>query len=958
MAAGKRVQIIRCLPRHDRLPRIIKEFGASGLVVMSSNNDVIASLRDSAERDECGLLAAYESQEFELRTLAEVVRMFGEAAGVALLPVAYSEQQAALAGRAAADLADDSYFGDCRELPGFHSALAATLQELRQEEISLSSDGSLTGKLQQVASLEEKFRLALEDASLTTLTGRIERVVEAKSAKPSGCKRILWVGECEWHRAWLRFAAWIANSGISLALAAERNHHRPGMFPGEAVLRSAFPEASVEDFDSEDGGPLVGLFAENKGGGAAGKVQIVETSDEFLETEWAVRTARTILETDGPRSVKIFSRDLRTYGPLLQAAARRIDVTLDIARKEPLSANAFARAFESALNLCADGPWQELLDLVRSSYGMVPGDQQQAVCKALATCRKADNRWTALQALSENESVPRWLGKLASWRIVAASRERTLADWIHGLSVLAPRLPFLEMCSERDTAAQDAMIRSLHTARLLFGAKETLSISDFARVCKETWNNVEFTSRAKGDIPVVTSPAAIGSAANVIAIGMTEGRFPGRRAEDPILLDRDRTALAASNPAWKLRTSYDKAEERERDFYRLCVSANTIFFSYPVTMEEHPEVPTSYLDDIRSAFPADERAISFDERFPLPNEGLQPNELLPALTWHRNTDFDPGDLALAMQRQLQESVLNAAEDKLRTTAARDALSSLPNPLRLADLRTLRRCPFQFIASAKLGLRGRRVNWIGRALRKTVLNADFFTPDFGRYLTSLTTAWSDELDRWSGEVRDEDIAMMEVVGTKALADFAKREFFARKTWSLVPLKVNATFDEAGMYDMLVCGDQTLNFSDRVDFVYSFGPSGRMVLRLDSRSDGFEQAREADTIFLLMKQGDPRASASDSPEPQTDGKRYAVVAAGLQMGLATAAPHLSASNSKEPPNDIRRAAHEDLKSVIALHGGGNVSAIPGEYCQRCDFGSLCRRPNYGTLSHRGWDELDEA
>src|SRR5204863_2891942 len=113
----------------------------------------------------------------------------------------------------------------------------------------------------------------------------------------------------------------------------------------------------------------------------------------------------------------------------------------------------------------------------------------------------------------------------------------------------------------------------------------------------------------------------IGDAEIVIALGVVEGRFPKRRAEDPILLDVDRAAINQKLGSNKLRLSYEKAEDDQREFYRLMCSAPNITLCYPLTFGESPEVYAAYLDELKGLFPAitiDKK--QYENRFPLPTD--------------------------------------------------------------------------------------------------------------------------------------------------------------------------------------------------------------------------------------------------------------------------------------------------------------------------------------------------
>ena len=486
-----------------------------------------------------------------------------------LAPVANTEHQVAIASLAANELPEDSPFYESRNLPGFHEAILETLQELRREGIETAGIEELSHKVRNVAFLEKSFDEHLEKLRMTTLSHRLLKMLDCEPKRTQSLRHIYWLGETQWPELWLQFAEWVLNAGINIVFLAERHLTERTFFRSTNSLRARFPGAKLIEMEQTSSAGAH-LFSVNQPTTDSSSISMMEAADEFLETEWAVRMAKSHL--DSGRKVCMFVRTLQSYGPLLEAAAKRIGLQLQMSRQEPLMTNPFARHCLAALKASATDSLPLLSSLVLTSYGNVARDERRTAADEIRVCAKAADRFAKLKEQAEDKQspVPSWFAKLLTWRERALLSPATLSDWLIGLNKLISITPWLDMSTagdtaDRDNVAQDAMVRSLSVSKIAAEPTRLFTFAEFVDHCERIWLNADYWYRSHKGIKVVSSPWEIGDAEIVIALGIVEGRFPKRRAEDPILLDVDRAAINQKLGSDKLRSSYEKAEDDQRD---------------------------------------------------------------------------------------------------------------------------------------------------------------------------------------------------------------------------------------------------------------------------------------------------------------------------------------------------------------------------------------------------------
>ncbi len=927
------VAIVLGLPGYDSIRQITGRFAESrGSILTSTNNAALVHARSLVLEHADGRFK-FEDSEIEIKGLGELARVFCEFCDVQVAPVASSEVQAAVASVASASLPPVSPFYDSRELAGFHDALTSTLQELRRYRISSRALEKVGPKTEAVASLVDAFESALSDHRLTTLSHRLEDIVSSAPAGPNGLRHVFWIGETEWPPLMFDFVRWIAAAGIRVTVLAERHPTDDTFYAGSKELVAQLPQATVEVL-AQEATPHAGVFGARRL--EPSNVQIVHMPDAVVECERAVSHA---MELD----CTIYSRSVQEYAPYLYAAATRAGLRMNIEIQQPLLDNAFARHFLDAVTAVSAGSIESTARLALSSYSGIPHKRREDVYSTVRMSLRSGDPWGDLE--SGIDGVPLWFAQLAEWRRNALDSDKTLTDWVLQLKQLTSRMPWLDASvavesetKERDLAAQDSMIRSLEVSKISADPRRRMSLSEFARHLDEVWRRAHCWSRERGDVQVVRSPWEIGDANVLTAVGLVEGRFPKRRAEDPLLLDVDRRQLS-------LPDSYRKAEEESREFHRLACSAERLILTYPETFDEGEQVESSFLDDIGGV----RSAVTLERRFPTPADARCAADLLAAESWY-GTDPDVS-VAVVEREQISVAVENSRIDRIESDDVASRLHVLPRPLVARHLRALTRCAFQYLCGAKLGLRQNRntAAWgqLAEVVRRTNLGD---CPNVEILKQKLRESLLAQIEEMRGRIEEDELVVLSVAGPRALDEFAEREFAAREVWGTIPTRQNVSLQDAGFRTTIPTPAGEVVFDETIDVLYRRGDDS-MPLRFAYVSPSTEEEVFFEDVSLLF-----------AMNPSADKERLAAIDS-LETGTRRAIARLKQSREA----DLRSAAHRGLRSTTSIESAksaldwiaahlkqqihiatkGDFRPTPGEHCERCRFAPLCRSARNARL-----------
>ncbi|MEO7453352.1 MAG: hypothetical protein ABIV13_01160 [Fimbriimonadales bacterium] len=936
MGKRGRVTIIEATPGFEGIRRAVSDsLGRRGLTVVSSSTGVLLRIQEAFAGDDY-FKQLQEGGLVDLVTVAELVAKLCASAMVPTMPTLDLERQAALIGRVAQDLPDDSAFGGSKHLPGFYEAAAKTLQEMRHERISPASFEMPEGKLQEVALLQEGLKAELERRSYCTLSDRIEDLMAATPTRAQGLRSVLWLPEDEWPKLRLELLDWMIRAGIDLQMLCESHPGNAGFF--RSPLYEALPAAEVQRIGTTPT-PGARLFSKDTGLGFSGRLRILEASDEFIEVEWALREARLRMRNDGleASSIVIFAKSLENYGPLLRSAADREVMPLAIDYSETLIAHPFARYVLGALQATVRNGVGPIVELVRSDYSQIPRSVRDRIEETVRGLATEPDVWKAVAAAAKEGELPAWLGVLTEWRRNALDGQRKPTDWLHGLNILVAGCPWLSTTSPREESVNDALVRSIHVALLSLDPVATMWLPEFIAFAERTWSAAEYRVRAQGGVRVVSDPRLIGNAKCVMAIGMIEGRYPSRRAEDPILLDRDRATLREMNSDYVLADSYERALEDERDFYRLLCSCDDITLSFPATVVSEPQDRAGYLLDIEKLNGVEFEKRTFAQRFPKADECITDRELVGAATKYRDFGNAPSETTTKRVRGLLEAHVASRNTELEDDIVKAKLGVLPQPIRMAHFRSLSQCPFQYFARHKLGIRSRKGDPKNSVIVNAIRRSNFNVDSEEAFRTALAKGLNEELLSLQGVLDQHELQVIRCSAPTTLDQFAEVEFKARSSWGLTPEIVCPKDEATGLRQSATFGGNKVSLSPSIDVLYRQDGTGALVpMRIGWET---EDTKNESYLVMMMHPGETKSMIFDSYNHgrrkfftrRTDSRRESPGGKG----------NLSADVG---PNDLR----ELQKSVSAWAGdllnkakGGMPIATPSwDPCMRCDLGSFCR------------------
>lgn len=939
--ANGRIRVLSAIPGPTSLSPIVREFAKRREGTITAFSDSMLPL--------CQQLAGEDSL-IEVKAFGEIVRQTLEMSGEHADLIAQQSQCLAAVAQVLAELGEDSPFWKTRAFSGLHESLWSSLKELGEWGIEAEECRRLAGlvgprlsrKLKDLAHVSDRVEEILAMIGRQTHGFQIRACLGGELERDGSLDRLLVVAGGEDNPMRIEWIRWLAAGGTEVTVVLDRHATDGALFDGARQMRERLGVPATETGDANR--LARNLFTSAEHGGAPIDVEIVSAADPLAEAEWALRGC---LQSGDSGASALFVRNLETYAPLIEAAAKRLDVPLRLARRAPLLTNAFARLTLTTLQFCASNDVRTVMPIIRSSYLMLEPEQREELRSQVREAhRKRASQWSTLQAWSEGqeERYP-WLPRVLRWRQDALAADASLAEWTERLRTLIDVLPWHEALStagayssDRDRRAQNQLQRvlaSYATVNEALGAG-MLSLAAFTQLCERLWTAADVSLPLNDEgVTVAANPETLGSVQNLYVLGMLEGVFPRRRREDPILTDEERNAISDLRPGSpRLRTSIDLARAERDEFYRVCAAPlRRIVFSYPLTDDERDNIPAYYLDKVREAAGAvAERNHPRSELAPAP-EACQ-------------TDADTAlRQALDGEREMPLPVELVTEEARLAITPADSES-----LRPEELRDALTCSFMSVARHRLGRRPKRrgARWYG--LRKLPQAASLPTQaSIEDAETVLLNALESELDLLYSDVPEWEMQLLSSGGRRLIRDWVRREFASREHWTKDPgsTLMGVGFGMHGLRDMLpgnvrIAGVvPAVSRMDNTSVLHLYGgaprdaadltDSERLYLGvhlLAAHQPGGEGAIEIDgtgskrTLFLLGRAGTRPVSAQ--------------IQEGLEVKDLSEADDPSLSK-KIFFDRVKQA----LRRAVQRISEGHIEPTAGEQCDACDFGELCRR-----------------
>lgn len=899
-----------------------------------------------------------------LRTLADATDFeiveFGQVVGQVLSrlgghPVGLPNQghlRAALA-RACEDLSDDSPFKATAMTPGFQRYAGRLLDDLRAYGIEADellqatphAPDDLASKLRDLARIQQSIAEAMAKLGKRFNRERMEACYEFDDAPPLDLDILVWIGSDDAPLAldWLK---WVADHGARVTAITEYHPTNPHLFEGaNAAIASLNEVAKPLPLTNE---LAAKLFAEAEFTGTPRplQVEITVAPDQLAEVEWTVRAILSEIEAGtAPSRIAVVTRNLADYAPLLESAAKRLGLPLQCGRSVPLMANGMVRFLVELLRALGSRDVRSLLPLLRSSYLRMPrraiGELESVISEAH---RVRSGPWEALAESLRSEIAPEsaeWLLPVLEWRTEAQKEARKLDDWadlirdLGDQAWLAKALETQTPTQDRDVYAQNAMQRALAdtaTMERLEGGRPR-SYDAFLREAVRLWENSEvIVPQDPEGVTAVSAGESLGDVEFVAVLGMLEGVFPRRRSENPILHDEDLRWLG-THLGLNLPDSHRRAREERDEFYRvICAPTRRLVLSYPQTGEDRDNVPAFYLQQAQRIMNAPEHRFS-------------------------RTEFAPPGSTLDVDVRLRQALAGPRKPptplRIDSDEARDAIRRGPDePYSVRELVNVLQCPFRYIASSRLRITTpRRSSRWNRLLNLPQVAGLTGIADE----QTATQRLHEELDNMLTDLYSEstaaDLALMKAGGKRLIKEWVDREFAARAKWQRDGYVTHAVqFDDEHLKSSLkLANGETLRF--RGEFPAMTEQRGYRVLHLFRHDDPVPaktpsvQAMSKDDQFeiglamLMIRPRDvPSAVEIDCATSGVRRKLY------RQRNVVFAQDSDSLKTVSIDDNDFAKLK-TDVQELLGIAtqriSQGSIEAHPGDGCQHCEFGELCRR-----------------
>jgi ATP-dependent helicase/nuclease subunit B len=883
----------------------------------------------------------------EVVPFGSLVRRCLTISGEEALPIAEAAHFEAAVAHACRLLPDDSPYRRTARFPGLHKALTRTLKELRDWGI----DGDEMARLQAEASprlaqkLESLAAVDRESQHVLGLLGRqihathLQACLDATPERDGSFDRLLVFMGAEVHPLRLRWLRWIAESGVGVTVVVDRHAVGAEVFKGAQRSLNQLSEMPLEI--GEANRLLKNLFS---GGGHEGvpvDVAITSASDPLAEVEWALRGC---LEEERPDRVGVYVRDLESYAPLIESAARRLGVPIVMARREPLLANAFARLTLTALEFCASQDVRSLGPIVHSSYLGLSCEGQTKLASGLREAHGSRGmQWQTLRTWAEiNEEEYPWLLNLLKWRQEVIATPVNAADWCGRLVGLIHELPWHltekpnTLSQKRDSHAQSALQRVLaaHASidRITEGA--SLPLPQFVDLCRRLWSAADVSvPRADFGVCVTSNAEALGDVDQLFVLGMLEGVFPRRRSEDPILTDDERDEISSLRPGEpEMTTSHDVAAAERDEFYRVCASARKrLVFSYPQADDQRDNVPAFYLAAVEEAAGAvDKRDYPRSLLAPKMESCLMEADrrLREALDGPRET---PSPVEIASERA--KAALRPAEDQRFTPGQlRDALQ----------------CPFQYVSRHRLRLRPKRSTTRWASLRSLPQASGLVGQGSAAQAEkALFEALESQLDTLYSEVPEWEMQLLRAGGQRLIREWVRREFRARETWPKDSVRSSVGFGTHNLRDTMPGGVKldgvvpAVSSLDRYSVTHLYGSGVKDTSELSDTEKLYYGL-----YFLAMHE--PGREGALEIEGMGGKRALLLLTRGASRPLASRVQeglHVVDLSTSDDPVLSKKLFFDEVKRSLATAmvriRESRIDAIKGDHCEWCDYGELCRR-----------------
>ncbi|MDW8291223.1 MAG: PD-(D/E)XK nuclease family protein [Armatimonadota bacterium] len=854
---------------------------------------------------------------------------------------------------------------------------------------------------------EEVYLLAAQ-----ALRERLPRIAPPRS--------VLLDGFVRFSRAETEFLLALAETGCQLRVTLCWEEGREGAFASTAatlrwlaqhfeVRQEAIAQAPPERVSSTIAHIAAHLFGSHPSppvfGQDAPAVEIWEAPYLLAEAEMVAREmVRQHREGIAWGEMAVLCRDISSVLPVVQSVFERFSIPFQSFEKRTLAEHPLVRTLIGLLHLHEeDYPREDVLQWLKSGYlpvDILEADRLRSMAVQRGV-RAGATGWLNLAERMEREGnpvAPLLRTLLESTQALAQATEPL--QWFAALRSALQATGF--GLALHDEGEQEVLTDAMDLAQQvvsLLAQEEAGTPAEWARAVEQAWTvtplrgatmprNAVWLLEAEGCRPLQPRLAFL--------VGMQEGRFPRRIAENALLRDADRLWLNQHTGASLPLSADDAARERLVFYLAATCASQRVVFTYSRTEGDQDAQPSFYLRALREVFsPVNvlQRSLRLSEvTVPLPDtlddqdaERTLVDSLFDVSPHTRRalSESERWHTALTLRRWLMER-----PDRCRQWWRWRYLPSFPRlrtPLPHRNSRTysateleeLQRCPFRHFVRWELRLQPEKVHYAagqGRWLH-AVLHRRHRQPE--QTLQSLIAEVTEQypVDRPLGErhllrqqleemvlsILHREQQLYAAFGLDVLwteATFGPAEPEEEQMPEEVAPALRLTFPDGNR--MWICGR-----IDRVDFCPQTGATVLLEYKRDLPDKWWQQVQLGEDLQLVLyvaalRQVWKRTPAAVALDSALEGKRYRIVFTDV------APPDLMQRLNRQPQEDysvvqrvngqrwksIERAAVQRMSTLLYRLQQGDIRPTPGDHCSFCEYGGICRTVHgAGTPVHDG-------
>lgn len=942
------VQFITIEPQAAACKKVLEALGEKPTLLSAVDENRLRSLYQMVDED-----ARVDWEAVSLGRLAHLVSLRLKIPSRNIAPSSFVSLAI---GLAAEEEPEDSPLYLSRKFRGMHERLARTLSELRRWDYPLpdllnlpdSVPERLRHKAAAIARIGARANQLLETFGMAHGTDVQQDLLRAEPA-PAKMERVVVFFGTDRHPIAAQCLRQIASMGVEVIAIVEAAHGRSEVF---AAARLIAEDLGVEWKEPEPTLWASRLFTEEAPSKLrAPQVEIIAAADALTECEWACRLAFQAWSSGTPLEHMAFVvRNLEEYGRLLYFAAKRHNLPVQMTLREPLAANRFLVMIADLLGALASQDVRRLQPFLRSSYWQIPPVEQRIQEEALyqAYQHRAE-QWSWLLARLQELGVQGPLPSVLAWRQEALQESTDLVSWVGRLQKLLELPPLSQTVSSPQNPTYERDIRAKNVLELTLARRATMD--EKARTEPWSLRHLEAEIRAVLDlgetlvpyvdrdgVRIVQGPTSVGECDVAFVLGASEGVWPHRRTEDPILDDRDRAELSALFSQYPhLPNSFDRAREERDHFIRLCaLPSERLVISYPLTAEDRNLRPSAYLQELRQS--ADDI---------LDREYMRDN-VIPQQPVSTADD--------AVRRALDGLTESWRVPELHFESSRSLIRKCPDePIPVRQIAVAAECAFRAAFGHQLKVEVKDPDVPPSVLISLPTKSRFLLEGD---LASAQEKLQDSLQKLLAEefprVAWWEWRAMEVTGRRFLDGWAKREFEARSIGGidLNSIKVAVPLGEEGTKSTFRVGQERVTIVDTLpaiatgtgghsSIIYTFKHSSVRTV-----SDQIASIRDRVQIGLRMLAA-KRDKATHIMIVDSASDRSLLFMGPSLVGdpLLRAKTTFTRRRIAEDATDLWTGIKDHVEVAVARIREGSIDATPGDYCEPCMLKDLCRQSRGG-------------